>query len=223
MRSAPTPSSDEDQGVGESKQADQALAEAFPDATGETVLVQSTNGVRTGDPEFRAAVNDAITAISREKGVQEVESPYKTDGAISEDGRSALISFEIKGDTDEAKDLVDPVLDSVAAVDKRYPELRVEQFGDASSDKAISQAFEDDFQKAEFTSLPITLIILVIAFGALVAAGNPAAAGDHRRRGHDRPARPDQPDLAGRGVDHLGDPADRPGGGGRLRAVLPAP
>jgi RND superfamily putative drug exporter len=51
--------------------------------------------------------------------------------------------------------------------------VRVEQFGEASSDKALSKAFEDDFKKAETTSLPITLIILVLAFGSLVAAGIP--------------------------------------------------
>ena len=53
----------------------------------------------------------------------------------------------------------------------------VGQFGDASADKAISKAFEDDFKKAEVLSLPITLLILVVAFGALVAAGVPLLLG----------------------------------------------
>ena len=133
---------DEEQGVGESQRADKALAEAFPqESSGESVLVQSTNGIRTGDPEFRAAVDDAITTISREEGVQEIDNPYQTDGAISQDGRAALIGFEIAGDDDQTEARVDPVLEAVAAVDKRHSELRVEQFGDASADKAISQAF----------------------------------------------------------------------------------
>ena len=51
--------------------------------------------------------------------------------------------------------------------------MRVEQFGDASAGKALSERFEEDFQKAEVTSLPITLLILIVAFGALVAAGIP--------------------------------------------------
>ena len=49
----------------------------------------------------------------------------------------------------------------------------MEAFGDASADKAIGKSFDDDFKRAEFTSLPLTLVILVIAFGALVAAGVP--------------------------------------------------
>ena len=53
----------------------------------------------------------------------------------------------------------------------------VGQFGDASADKAISKAFEEDFQKAEVLSLPITLIILIVAFGSLVAAGVPLLLG----------------------------------------------
>jgi uncharacterized membrane protein YdfJ with MMPL/SSD domain len=165
---------DEEQGVGDSGRADRIVADAFPkESADESVLVQSTNGVRTGDPQFRAAVRDAMAAISRQEGIQDVRSPYRTDGAISDDGRSALINFEIAGDSDKAEERVGPVLDTVAAVDKRHPELRVEQFGDASAEKAIGEAFDEDFQKAEVTSLPITLIILVIAFGALVAAGIP--------------------------------------------------
>ena len=65
----------------------------------------------------------------------------------------------------------------MARLDRAHPRLRIEQFGDASADKALSKAFEDDFRKAEFLSLPITLVILVLAFGALVAAGLPLLLG----------------------------------------------
>ena len=83
------------------------------------------------------------------------------------------MNFEIPGDDDEAEEQIDAVLAATAAAQKAHPELRIEQFGDASADKAISKKFEDDFKKAEITSLPITLMILVLAFGALVAAGMP--------------------------------------------------
>ena len=51
--------------------------------------------------------------------------------------------------------------------------MRVEEFGDASANKALNKSFADDFHKAEYTSLPVTLVILLFAFGALVAAGIP--------------------------------------------------
>ena len=77
------------------------------------------------------------------------------------------------------------------------PGVYVGEFGGASADKALSKSFSDDFKKAEKLSLPITLLILVVAFGALVAAGIPLLLGSERRDGDARPRRaaePDRPD-----------------------------
>ena len=68
---------------------------------------------------------------------------------------------------------VKPLLAATAAAQGAHPDLRIEQFGDASADEAISKMFSDDFKKAEVLSIPITLAILVVAFGAFVAAGIP--------------------------------------------------
>ncbi|HEX5955928.1 MAG TPA: MMPL family transporter [Solirubrobacterales bacterium] len=167
---------DEDSGVGEAREADRAVAEAFPDNPGETVLVQSRSGVTADQPEFRAVVDDAVSQLESTENVIDVESPYSagTEGGISQDGTSALITFEIPDPGDDAdvtaEDLVEAPLATVAALGEAHPDFRVEEFGDASAGKALSESFEDDFQKAEVTSVPITLIILLLAFGAVVAA-----------------------------------------------------
>jgi uncharacterized membrane protein YdfJ with MMPL/SSD domain len=165
--------SDEEYGVGESGAADRAVADAFPDEESETVLVQSEDGFTADDTRFRATVDDTVRELNATKDVAKVKSPYTpaNAGNISEDGRSALIPFEIPArsgvDPDEQ---VEASLATVAKLDDSHPGFRIEQFGDASANKQLSEAFESDFQQAEFTSLPITLIILVLAFGALVAA-----------------------------------------------------
>jgi uncharacterized membrane protein YdfJ with MMPL/SSD domain len=171
---------DEDYGNGESKQADQAIAAAdFRDAAEEQVLVQGKGSVKVGDPQLTAAVDDVVSRLERVKGVDKIESPFAkgNKGQISDDGRSALVTFEIPGDDDVAQERVDGALAATAAAQKANPAVYVGQFGDASADKAISKAFEDDFKKAEGLSLPITLLILVVAFGALVAAGVPLLLG----------------------------------------------
>jgi uncharacterized membrane protein YdfJ with MMPL/SSD domain len=171
---------DEDYGNGESKKADKAIAAAdFRDAAEEQVLVQGRGSVKVGDAHFTAAVKDVESRLEGVKGVDNIESPFAkgNEGQLSKDGRSALVTFEIPGDDDVAEERVDSALAATAAAQKANPAVYVGQFGDASADKAISKAFEDDFKKAEGLSLPITLLILVVAFGALVAAGVPLLLG----------------------------------------------
>jgi uncharacterized membrane protein YdfJ with MMPL/SSD domain len=165
---------DEDLGVGESRAADQAEAAAFPDRASETVLVQNES-VGAGDPQFRAVVDDVVSELKSTENVVNVKSPYAAEnGQISADGHSALVTFKVPEpptDSDtEVTDLVEAPLATVSGLDEAHPDFRIEQFGDASADKALSESFEEDFQQAETSALPITLIILLLAFGALVAA-----------------------------------------------------
>ena len=94
-------------------------------------------------------------------------------GQVSPDGHSALVEFEIRGAADKAAEKIDPVLAQVDAAQKAHPQLYVGEFGMASAVDAIATTVEQDLGKAGMLSLPITLVILVIAFGALVAAGIP--------------------------------------------------
>ena len=99
------------------------------------------------------------------------------------------------GTDEHAEQLVDKPLAAVAAAQKAHPGVRVEQFGDASATKEIAAQDAKDGKKSELISYGLMLIILLVAFGAFVAAGAPARARRHRRRGHDRPARAAQPAL----------------------------
>jgi uncharacterized membrane protein YdfJ with MMPL/SSD domain len=168
---------EEDQGVGEAREADRAVADAFPENAEETVLIQSEEAGPTADEAaFRAVVDDVVAELESTENVIDVDSPYfaGSEGAISRDGRSALVTFEIPDPGEDSdvtiEDLVEAPLATVADLDEAHQGFRVEEFGDASAAKALNESFEDDFRQAEVTSLPITLIILLIAFGALVAA-----------------------------------------------------
>ncbi|MDP1848592.1 MAG: MMPL family transporter, partial [Solirubrobacteraceae bacterium] len=170
----------EDMGNGESKVADQALAAGFPQALGEQVLIQSKGSTRIGDRAFTAAVQDVERRLRAVPHVDKIQSPLADGnmGQRSRDGRSAVVTFEVADDDDDvALDRVEAALEATAAAQRAHPGLRIEQFGDASAGKALQESFDEDFQRAEYLSLPITLIILIIAFGALVAAGLPLLLG----------------------------------------------
>ncbi|MBK6300401.1 MAG: MMPL family transporter [Actinomycetales bacterium] len=57
------------------------------------------------------------------------------------------------------------------------PDLQVGQIGPGSITREFDATLGRDFQRAEFVSLPVTLVILLIAFGAVVAAGVPLVLG----------------------------------------------
>ncbi len=86
-------------------------------------------------------------------------------------------AFDIRGDEEDAVDKIDPILDRVADVQKANPGFFIAQFGDTSANEALEASFSKDMKKAGLFSLPLTLAILVVAFGALVAAGIPLLLG----------------------------------------------
>jgi uncharacterized membrane protein YdfJ with MMPL/SSD domain len=161
-------------GPGQSGRMDRILDAGFKRPADESVLVQSRSLSAT-DPAFKAAVADVVARMSKLQDVQNVRSPYdaRNTDQISKTGRAALVDFAIRGDADKAADKIDPVLAQVAAAQKAHPELFVGEFGDASAVKAVQTAFADDLGRAGILSLPVTLAILLVAFGALVAAGIP--------------------------------------------------
>jgi len=170
----------EDAGNGSSQVADRAIADAgFPDEVDEQILIQGRGDVRASDPAFAAAVRDVVARLERLPHVSEVDSPLASgnEGQLSRDGRTATVDFEIAGTEEQVEERVAPALAATAAVARAHPEVRVEQFGGGSANKALSDAFAEDFERAETLSLPITLVILVLAFGALVAAGLPLLLG----------------------------------------------
>ncbi|MFI9767866.1 MMPL family transporter [Streptomyces sp. NPDC052415] len=163
---------DESQALkGETKTAAQIIDDAgIDEPAGETVLVQAKDaGLKATDTEFRAAVTAVMDAVEATGKVTDITSPYDAD-TLSEDGRSALVQFDMRGDAETASERIEPVLDAVAEVQKDHPALTIEEIGAASMMKTFDDAFGDDFKKAEYSAVPVALGILLIAFGALVAA-----------------------------------------------------
>src|SRR6478736_4683378 len=166
-------------GPGDSGRGDQLALDHFPKDQSESILVQAPKGGSAKDANVRKAVDDAIAAVSTKPRVAEVKSPYAqgNETQISKDGRSVLVNFKVRGDQDQTSKAIDPVVAAVDRVKAQNSGVYVGEFGGASANKALSKSFSDDFKKAEFLSLPITLIILILAFGALVAAGVPLLLG----------------------------------------------
>jgi RND superfamily putative drug exporter len=151
-----------DQGNGDSGRAEKIVEGAgFPERpAGEMVLIQNRSGAD------RAAASTEITrTLSTLSDVTDVQKPIQ-----SPDGRSTLITFSVRGDAETAKNRVGPALDAVAKVQAAHPDLFVAEGGDASGDKLIGDELDAGLARLSMLSIPVTLGILLVAFGAVVAA-----------------------------------------------------
>jgi RND superfamily putative drug exporter len=154
---------------GEAGRAEVALEKSNLSPHSEVVLVQSDE-IEATDPAFEAAVADATRRLREVPSVVELSSPADGGGQVSADGHSALIEFRVSGDDEQVEERVEASLAATAATQRRHSEMRVEQFGDASASKAVEEVFSQDLEKAGKTSLPITFAVLLLVFGAFVAA-----------------------------------------------------
>jgi RND superfamily putative drug exporter len=163
----------ETSGPGESGRMDKILYNDFRQPAGEAVLIQSKT-LTANDPAFEGTVKSVIAGLTPLDAIAKVESPLAAGntGQVSADRHSVYVGLELRGDPDNAPDIIDPVVDRVDELQKSHPDYYVGSFG-TSTGKEVEAGFFDDLKKAGEFSVPLTLIILVVAFGALVAAGIP--------------------------------------------------
>ncbi|MEV6613559.1 MMPL family transporter [Streptomyces sp. NPDC051051] len=163
-----------DYGTGDSGRAERILQDAgLTEPAGELVYVRSDE-LSADSPRFTKAVADTADALEATGLVTRVRTPDTTK-LVSADKHAVLITYDVKGDPDTAADRVQPVIDAVEKTDAAHADVTLGQYGAATGLKAINDSLGEDFVRAEYTALPVSLGILLAVFGALVAALLPIA------------------------------------------------
>jgi uncharacterized membrane protein YdfJ with MMPL/SSD domain len=115
------------------------------------------DSLRAGDPDFRAAV-EAIRARMLLLG-------GNVDVRISPDRHTVLVTANVQN-----FDAIDSTRTAVLAVGRAHPELAVGETGDVTASDARDRVVNRDLHRAELLSVPVTLFVLLFAFGSIVAA-----------------------------------------------------
>ena len=167
---------EEDYNTGQSHRADQILREGFPQADPQTeiVLVQSSK-LTVNAAAFRSTIQDVVAAVDGNPAIKNLKSPLAAANGdlISDDRSTVMVTFDMKGKYDDAKTKIDPIEAAVAKVAAANPGFYVGEAGSVSSGKALDKMFNDQLKLAGERSIPITIIVLLLVFGALVAVGIP--------------------------------------------------
>ncbi|MCC2309333.1 MMPL family transporter [Cellulomonas chengniuliangii] len=153
-------------GVGESGEAARIAADAgHLEPAIENVLVSTQDAEMAEAETASAEAADALRALDE---VDDVRGPVPSD-----DGSALLLQVVLAGDADTASERVASLQEVVADVQAAHPGLRVEQVGPGSIGAEFQEWLEADLAKATSLSLPVTLGILLVVFGAIVMAGIP--------------------------------------------------
>jgi RND superfamily putative drug exporter len=133
------------------------------------VAVHSRDDVAT-TPGFRQTVARAEGLLRRDPAVGRVFPP-RPGVSISPDGHTAVIRAGAAADPNAMVDAADRLKTKLA--DVAGPGVDVNLAGASAMWSDFNQANRDAMLKSEFISWPVTMLILVLAFGSLVAAGLP--------------------------------------------------
>jgi uncharacterized membrane protein YdfJ with MMPL/SSD domain len=146
--------------------------------TGSSFLLVFRGGaLAAGDPRFQGALDAAVAPLRSDSRVTAVDTPYSVPakaraGMLSGDGHEALVRVTLR--------------DPSPAAQRYYPELRrevdpgslsVEATGTVPLNQAFNTTLESDLRRAEVVSLPVTLVLLLLIFGSVLAALLPLGVG----------------------------------------------
>jgi uncharacterized membrane protein YdfJ with MMPL/SSD domain len=167
--------------VGPSARADQILKDGGFKQSGrltEIAVVQSKH-VTIANPAFQAAIADVVRTVGPMTNVHNLRWPHghANQDQVSHDGRTALVEWDMSGTLKAAEKQIDPLTSAVASVGARHPAFYVGEAGAVSSDKALTKLFNEQLGQAGERSIPLTLVILVLVFGSLLAAWIPLMLG----------------------------------------------
>ncbi|MGK9462506.1 MMPL family transporter [Streptomyces sp. G6] len=140
------------------------------DPSGASITAVVEAAAVTG-PEVRAEVGRAVADLRELAGVAAVPDPYATRGLVAEDGRALLVPVEFEGGLGDGAEE-----DAVAAAAGRLHGIdasAVHVSGGPLLGEELGERAQEDVKNAELISLPVVLVLLLVVFGGLRAAGLP--------------------------------------------------
>jgi RND superfamily putative drug exporter len=158
----------------ESKTATDLINERLREETPPEEFVIVESETLTADAvEFGTFVDSLASDLGAVGEVSSVVS-YRDggEGLVSDDGGTALIIATLSGDESDAAEIAEPIVDLVEAKDGTDG-FRVTTAGTGSIEIAINELVADSLGPGTYIGLLIALVVLIIVFGALVAAGLP--------------------------------------------------
>ena len=163
-----------DDPASQSTRARDLIDKEFGGETNLVLLVRAGDG-RVDTPSAEQNGKALVASLKKEKTLANVVSYWDTRSAqlLSEDGREAMVLAHVNGDPTQQQKNAKSLLDEY---DGTYNNaLTVRAGGVAAVGNDMSTQVVEDLELAETIAIPLTLILLLLVFGSVVAALLPLA------------------------------------------------
>ena len=157
----------------------EAIEDEFGATGAEVVVLYESDSMTVDDPAFAEAVQSAVADIDAIADVESVQSYYDTQlpNFVSEDGHATYAAVSLGGSSDEAQAQVYEDIEADLRDAGDTGDLTVTLGGGAAIFADLNEQVQHDLEIAEMISMPILLLIMIVVFGALVAASLPLLIG----------------------------------------------
>ena len=146
-------------------------------ATSTFDLIFKSDTMPVSAQPYQDAVTASLAPIVNDPRVVKITTPYgvspqASQNLTSRDGHEALVLVEISSTGQQARTDYNALRAEV-----KSPSLTIWGTGFVPINQAFNTTLENDLQRAEFVSLPITLLLLILIFATVIAAGLPLGVG----------------------------------------------
>ncbi|WP_335871996.1 MMPL family transporter [Bacillus sp. 2205SS5-2] len=136
-----------------------------------SIIVLFENEQQLSEEEFGRSITSTLSTLGENEQVEKVVTPFMQEGMKNENFAYGLLLFnEVPGELTNTIEELSETLTSVSQV-------KVSMTGEPVIVKDLNEASQEDLAKAETIGLPIALLVLILAFGGLVAASIPLVIG----------------------------------------------
>jgi putative drug exporter of the RND superfamily len=146
----------------------------------ESVLIEARKSeghlAREAATEVSSVAREVTAALEAlPQAAADIRAPFGRGGGAlqARNGLADLVTFNVAGPNADAESTVMVDLAAIRKIQRAHPGMLVREAGSASTDRVANSLLSHDFRQSEWTSIPLTLVLLIAVFGALIAAGIP--------------------------------------------------
>lgn len=162
-----------------SSRAEQVIDDSFGGQTNLVLLVAPRDGGQLDSAAVSSVAHRVTGQLHARRDVTSIASYWdrRAPALRAKDGQSGLITMHVEGDDSARADAATTIISDATRQGSGSSGVQVRAGGNLAANQDITDSIAVSLGRAEAVAIPLTLLLLVLAFGSLLAAALPLIIG----------------------------------------------